>query len=137
MNNMTLVGHVAHSELAWCLPQLVVTCKNYCVRLRLQLLWDEIVDSLNLLNLEARDFLDFDTMRVIGVTVSDARSLPVSIPVLSCDSVLRVNIEVVGGSHYLRVLCIQCCCSAALNEEALFLDTFFELVLFGYGLACL
>lgn len=95
MNHMTLVGHLRHSELAWCLPQLIVTCKNDSVGLGLQLLGNEIVDSLDLLNLKARDFLDFDAMRVIGVTVLDTWTLPVSVPMLGSDRILRVNVEVI------------------------------------------
>lgn len=95
MNYLTLVGHLADSELTWWLPQLIVTCKNYCVRLRLDLLWDEIVDSLDLFYLKARDFLDFDAMGIVGVTVSDALTLLMGVSVLSCDCILRVNIEIV------------------------------------------
>ena len=61
----------------------------------MDLLRDEIVDSLDLFYLKARDFLDFDEMRVVRVTVSDAWALLMGVPVLSCDSVLRVNIEIV------------------------------------------
>lgn len=122
-------SRLIHSVIVVMILYLLLTSDNYgWLSNNLSI---ELVSSLNdcslrpndFLDFKARDFLDFNPLRVIAIAILNILVLFVSISMLGCNCVLSKQIEVAVMSKYLVVLTIYIAGFARLNIKS-FLHVF-------------